>query len=264
MTRPSSLFISHGSPDLVLHDTAARQFLERAATQFERPKGIIVASAHFETARPTLVSDPNPPMIYDFGAFDPRLFEMVYPAPGAPELAQEAANLITRAGMDCALDDKRGYDHGTWVPLSLLYKDADIPIVQLSVQRHMSAEHHFRLGQALRPLVDKEILVIGSGAITHNLEELFGPQGLKYKRTDNEIEWARLFADWISVQVENGDIEALLSYEELAPFARENHPTSEHFLPLMVALGAASTGEGKRLHKSTEFAILAMDAFAFH
>lgn len=264
MTRPSSLFISHGSPDLVLHDTAARQFLESAASRFDKPKGIIVASAHFETDKPTLVSDPSPSMIYDFGGFDERLFEIVYSAPGAPDLAEKAAKLFADAGIECALTQERGYDHGTWVPLSLLYKDADIPIVQLSVQRHLSAEHHFRLGQALRPLVDDEILVIGSGAITHNLEELFGPRGLKFKRTDNEIEWARLFADWISVQVENGNIEALLAYEELAPFARENHPTAEHFLPLMVALGAALTGEGERLHKSTEFAILAMDAFAFH
>jgi len=264
MVRPSSLFISHGSPDLIFHDTVAKQFLEKAAESFAPPKGIVIASAHFETEHPAIVSDALPEMIYDFGPIDRRLNDVVYPAPGSPALAEQAANLIGDAGIDCNLMSKRGYDHGTWVPLSLLYKNADIPVVQLSVQRHLSAAHHYDIGKSLRSLVDEEILVIGSGAITHNLAELFGPSGLKYNRQDDEIEWARLFADWISAQVEAGDVEKLIAYETEAPFARENHPTAEHFLPLMVALGAATDGKGERLHKSTEFAILAMDAFAFH
>ena len=264
MKRPSSLFISHGSPDLIFHDTAAKLFLEEAAESFERPKGIVIASAHFETERPAIVSDPKPDMIYDFGPIDHRLNEVVYPAFGAPDLAQKAAALMEKAGIDCNIIEKRGFDHGTWVPLSLLYKNADIPVVQLSVQRHLSAAHHYDIGKSLRSLVDEEILVIGSGAITHNLAELFGPSGLKHNRQDDEIEWARLFADWISAQVEAGDVEKLIAYETEAPFARENHPTTEHFLPFMVALGASVEGKGTRLHKSTEFAILAMDAFAFH
>ena len=264
MARPSSLFISHGSPDLIFHDTVAKQFLERAAESFEPPKGIVIASAHFETERPAIVNDPAPEMIYDFGPIDRRLSEVVYPAPGAPALAEQAASLITDAGIECDLIDRRGYDHGTWVPLSLLYQNADIPIVQLSVQRHLPASHHYNIGKALRPLVDEEILVIGSGSMTHNLAEVFGPQGLKHDRQDREIEWARLFAEWINVQIVTGNVDDLLDYEANAPFARENHPTAEHFLPLMVALGASSNGQGERLHKSTEFAVLAMDAFAFH
>ena len=264
MARPSSLFISHGSPDLIFHDTVAKQFLERAAESFAPPKGIIIASAHFETERPAIVSDPAPEMIYDFGPIDRRLNEVVYPALGEPELAQRAANLLGNSGIECDLMSKRGYDHGTWVPLSLLYQNADIPIVQLSVQRHLPASHHYNIGKALRPLVDEEILVIGSGSMTHNLAEVFGPQGLKHDRQDQEIEWARVFAEWINVQIATGNIDDLLDYETKAPFARENHPTAEHFLPFMVALGASSNGQGERLHKSTEFAVLAMDAFAFH
>ena len=264
MTRPSSLFISHGSPDLIFHDTAAKRFLAQAANSFAPPKGIVIASAHFETQRPAIVSDPAPEMIYDFGPIDRRLNDVVYPAIGDPALAEKAASLIVDAGIECDLIQKRGYDHGTWVPLSLLYKNADIPIVQLSVQRHLSASHHYDIGKALRPLVDEEILVIGSGSMTHNLAELFGPMGLKHQRGDDEVEWARLFADWMNAQIAAGNVEELLDYETKAPFARENHPTAEHFLPLMIALGASSSGQGKRLHKSTEFAILAMDAFAFH
>ena len=143
MTRPSSLFISHGSPDLIFHDTVAKQFLEQAGKSFDPPEAIIIASAHFETKRPAIVNDPAPAMIYDFGPIDRRLNDVVYPALGAPEIAQSAANLLGDAGIECDLMNKRGYDHGTWVPLSLLYKNADIPIVQLSVQRHLSASHHY-------------------------------------------------------------------------------------------------------------------------
>lgn len=264
MARPSSLFISHGSPDLIFHDTAAKRFLQHAADSFAPPKGIVIASAHFETERPAIVSDPAPEMIYDFGPIDRRLNDVVYPALGDPALAEKAASLLVDAGIECDLTNKRGYDHGTWVPLSLLYKDAEIPIVQLSVQRHLSASRHYDVGKALRPLVDEEILVIGSGSMTHNLAELFGPMGLKHQRGDDEVEWARSFADWMNAQITAGNVDELLDYEAKAPFARENHPTAEHFLPLMVALGASSNGQGERLHKSTEFAILAMDAFAFH
>ena len=264
MARPSSLFISHGSPDLIFHDTVAKQFLEGAADSFKPPKAIIIASAHYETKRPTIVSDAAPEMIYDFGPIDRRLNDVNYPALGAPAIAHKAKDLLIDAGIECDLESKRGYDHGTWVPLSLLYKNADIPIVQLSVQRHLSATHHYNIGKALRPLVDEEILVIGSGSMTHNLSEVFGPQGLKHGRFDQEIEWARLFAEWINVQIVDGAVDELLDYEAKAPFARENHPTAEHFLPLMVALGASANGRGERLHKSTEFAVLAMDAFAFH
>lgn len=264
MTLPASLFISHGSPDIVLHDTAAKKFLEGASEILGKPKGIVIVSAHFETEKPTIVSDPAPGMIYDFGGFDRRLREIIYPAPGDEGFAEKLAACFVTSGIDFDILQKRGYDHGAWVPLSLLYAEADIPIVQLSVQPDQPASHHYQLGVALRPLVQEGLLVIGSGSITHNLSVLFSPNGLLYDREDKEVGWARVFADWVAEQITDGATDKLQNYAEEAPFAAENHPTSEHFLPLFVALGAATDGKGWRLHKSTEFAVLAMDAFAFH
>ncbi|MEM8839858.1 MAG: class III extradiol ring-cleavage dioxygenase, partial [Pseudomonadota bacterium] len=172
--------------------------------------------------------------------------------------------LLSEAGIDHDTIEKRGFDHGTWVPLSLLYPQADIPVVQLSVQPHLTAAHHYAIGHALRPLVDENILVIGTGALTHNLGALFSREGLLHNREDEEVEWARQFADWMNEKVDEGDIESLLDVFEEAPFAVQNHPTPEHLLPFFVALGASTNGSGERLHKSTEFAVLAMDAFAFH
>lgn len=263
MERPTSLYISHGAPDVVLHDTAAKRFLENAGTTFSKPKGIIIASAHFEAAVPTIVSDETPEMIYDFGGFDPKLREMVYPAKGSRALASKVGTLLETASIEHETLKKRGFDHGTWVPLSLLYAEADIPVVQLSIQPNMPPSHHYQLGAALRPLVEEDVLIIGSGSLTHNLGALFGSNGIKYAREDDEVEWARIFADWVSQKIDDAATEELLNYRSEAPFAVENHPTDEHLLPLFVALGASTSGQGRRLHQSTEFSILAMDAFAF-
>lgn len=264
MTQPASLFISHGAPDLALHDTAARKFLQSAGSSIGKPKGIIIASAHFETAHPTIVSDETPEMIYDFGGFDPRLRQFIYPAIGSGDLAARVSELLSMANIENNTLAKRGFDHGAWVPLSLLYPEADIPVVQLSVQPALTPAHHYDMGVALQPLVAEGVLVIGSGAITHNLSELFSPSGIRHQRNDEELEWARLFADWIGERISKGANESLKNYRAEAPFAVENHPTEEHLLPLFVALGASAKGTGERLHKSTQYAILAMDAFAFH
>lgn len=264
MNQPASLFISHGAPDLVLHNTAAKKFLEQASTTLGWPKAIIIVSAHFETTRPAVVSDPEPEMIYDFAGFDPKLRQVVYPAKGDPKLGQQISKLLQDAGIDNDVIERRGFDHGVWVPLSLLYSDANFPVVQLSVQPTMSTQHHYNIGVALRPLVDSGMLVIGSGALTHNLSELFSSNGLLHQRDSDEVAWARVFADWVFDKIQNCESDALINYREQAPFAIKNHPTEEHFLPLLVALGASRSRHGERLHKSTEFAILAMDAFAFH
>lgn len=263
MTGPASLFISHGAPDLVLHDTAAKRFLATAATTTGRPKGIVMASAHFETDRPTVVFDEAPEMIYDFGGFDPKLREIVYPAPGSAALAARVSRLLDDAHLTHDRLEKRGFDHGVWVPLSLIYPDAAIPVVQISVQPARDAAHHFDVGRALMSLADDDVLVIGSGALTHNLGALFSQNGILHRRDSDEVEWARAFADWVADKVAEGDVDNLVAYRQNAPFAVENHPTEEHLLPLFVALGAAGGREGERLHRSTEFAILAMDAFAF-
>ncbi|MEM8795444.1 MAG: class III extradiol ring-cleavage dioxygenase, partial [Pseudomonadota bacterium] len=134
--QPASIFVSHGSPDLVLHNTEAKRFLEGASSDFPRPHAIVSVSAHFETAIPTIVTDPSPEMIYDFRGFDSRLREIVYSAPGSASIGEKISALLSEAGIDHDTIEKRGFDHGTWVPLSLLYPQADIPVVQLSVQPH--------------------------------------------------------------------------------------------------------------------------------
>ncbi len=258
------LFVSHGAPDLAIKATAAHAFLKSYGAETARPRAILMVSAHFETNGPTLVTDPTPGMIYDFGGFDPQLRTMVYPAPGAPDVAARAFDLLAAARFEPRMIEKRGYDHGVWVPLMLLYPAADIPVAQLSVDPARDAAWHYRLGQALRPLTEEGVLVLGSGSLTHNLGEVFTPAGLR-RRDEASPAWVDDFAAWIAEKLADGDVDALLDYRNQAPFAVENHPTDEHLLPLFVALGAAGEGaQGVRLHDSREFGVLAMDAYAFH
>ncbi len=259
--RIEPLFISHGSPEMALNETATHRFLKRFAADGPRPRAVLTVSAHFETDRPALVSDPAPGMIYDFGGFDPRLRDIVYAAVGAPDVAEVAHALLAGAGLAPELVERRGYDHGVWVPLMLIFPDADIPVAQLSVQPRQDAAWHHRVGRTLAPLADDGVLVLGSGSLTHNLHELFSSG--RMTSGDTTIEpWVEAFARWIAERLDEGDIAALLNYRRQAPFAVENHPTDEHLMPLFVALGAAGdNAAGVRLHDAVEFGLLAMDAY---
>lgn len=263
MAAMPSLFVSHGAPNLILYDTPARQFLADYAESIERPTAILSVSAHFETDRPAVVADPAPDMIYDFGGFEDELYTLTYPAPGDPALAERVAGLLSDADLAPAIVRKRGYDHGTWVPLMLLYPGADIPVAQLSVQPGASAAHHYRLGEALAPLRDEGVLIVGSGSFTHNLHEAF--QNLRRGAVDAERpDWVSAFVDWMVPRIEAGAVDDLVAYRTKAPFAVENHPTDEHLMPLYVALGAAGARpKGHRIHESHQFGALELDAFAF-
>ena len=159
------LFVSHGSPELAWRETAAQQFLKRPSRLVVRPRAILMISAHWETACPSVATDAAPETIYDFGAFDPRLRQMVYSAPRACALTEAAVDLLARASFDVQKDREWGYDHGVWIPLKLIYPAADIPIAQVSIQPSGDPWHHFRLGQSLRALRDEGILVIASGGL---------------------------------------------------------------------------------------------------
>ena len=254
-----SIFVSHGSPMILLGDTPARDFLSGFGQELGRPKAILIASAHFESRAPVLSADAAPAMIYDFGGFPRPLFQMQYPAPGAPDLAQRAAHLLGEAGIGAQPISNRGYDHGTWVPLKLMYPDADIPVVQISVQTQLSAAHHIAMGRALQPLREEGVLIIGSGSLTHNLYEL--------RREGGDLpppEWVSGFADWTHEVLAEGRESDLAVWAELAPFARQNHPSAEHFLPLPFAYGAGGAGaKGRRVHTSCEYGVLMMDAYVF-
>ena len=259
-----SLFISHGSPDVAIAETEATHFLRGLATGLPRPRAIVVASAHFEAEGRVLVSgDANPETIHDFGGFDRSLYEIRYQAPGDTKLAAAIAAALGEGGFAAEVVTERGFDHGTWVPLTVAFPQADIPVVQVSIDPDQGPAYHLRLGEALGFLRHEGVLVIGSGSVTHNLGEAFARirQG---KRHDATPEWVSGFADWMTERLMAGDRSALEAYRSEAPFARENHPTDEHLMPLYVALGAAGAGaKATKLHASHDFGVLAMEAFAF-
>jgi 4,5-DOPA dioxygenase extradiol len=260
MAAAPTLFISHGSPMIAISSSPARDFLEKLGKTMPKPPAIVIASAHFGTARPAVVGDAHPGMIYDFGNFPQPLFEIVYPAPGDPVVAMKVAGLLQAAGFAPAIATNRGYDHGTWVPLSLMYPEADIPVVQVSLQPKLGAGHHLALGRALASLRNEGVLVIGSGTASHNLHEYYGVG----RGNGAPPDWVTQFDAWVREKAIAGDADALVVYREEAPFAERNHPTEEHFLPLHVALGAAGEGaRGELLHSSYD-GILSMDAYAFH
>lgn len=258
-----TLFLSHGAPNLLIVDVPARRFLENLAAQFARPRAILVVSAHWETAVPRVnaIAGPNP-TIHDFGNFDPRLFSAAYPAPGAPEVAARVSELLAAEGVRSEIDAARGLDHGAWVPLALVYPEADIPVLQLSVQTALGPAHHLALGRALARLREEGVFIIASGSFTHDLSE--------FRRYWHDIgakapQWVSDFADWYDQALTEGRVDDLLAYRRLAPFAAKNHPTEEHLLPIYVALGAAGPqAKAEHLHASTTYGVLRMDVYAFH
>ena len=256
-----TIFLSHGSPMLALQDSPARRFLQGLGTSLPRPQAIVVVSAHWETrGGPAVSLAPQPDTIHDFGGFPRALFEMRYPAPGAPDAAERAAALLEAHGIPAGRSAQRGLDHGAWVPLSLMYPEADIPVAQVSVVHDASPAEHERIGQALAALRNEGVLVVGSGSLTHNLYEFRG-QGV-----DAPVpHWVSEFEAWMKARLDAGDRAALLDYRRAGPFAAQNHPTEEHLLPLFVAMGAAGPGaRATRLHASFEHGVLAMDAYAFN
>jgi 4,5-DOPA dioxygenase extradiol len=258
MTLPS-LFLSHGAPTLPLTESPAREFLVGLGRRLPRPKAILVVSAHWETAQPELNAIERNDTIHDFYGFPRALYDLRYPAPGAPELAAEIAAQLKAAGLDATLDGSRGLDHGAWVPLLLMYPQADIPVLQLSIQTERGPKHHLDIGRALQALREQDVLVIGSGSFTHNLMEFRGA-----RLDDPPPPWVDAFADWVDDAVTENRVDDLLDYRRLAPYARNNHPTEEHFLPLFAALGAAGEGaRAERLHTSSTYSVLRMDVYAF-
>jgi 4,5-DOPA dioxygenase extradiol len=253
------LFVSHGAPTLPIEPGETGASWRKLGEQLPRPSAILVISAHWDTPVPTVSRVAQPETIHDFYGFPAELYKLQYPAPGAPELARTVESVLKQAGIPVQLDDTRGLDHGAWVPLSLMYPKADIPVTQLSLQSGKDPSWHNALGQALRPLREQGVLIIGSGSITHNLRALF-----KHPQGEPVPHWVTEFIDWIAEKIAAGDIDALSAYRTLAPHAVQNHPTDEHLLPLFVALGAADKiDHSVRLNQVTTYGMLAMDAWLF-
>ncbi len=253
------LFLSHGAPSLPLEAGETGTAWRQLGAQLPKPSAILVISAHWETRILTVSRAVQPETIHDFSGFPEELYRLQYPAPGAPQMAEAAAQALQQAGIPVLLDDTHGLDHGAWVPLSFMFPQADIPVAQLSLQPEQDPAWHLALGRALRPLREQGVLIVGSGAITHNLRAVF-----RHPPGEPVPEWVTGFRDWIAARIKAGDLDALCAYRTLAPNAAQNHPTDEHLLPLFVALGAASKVDGARhLNQVTTFGLLAMDAWLF-
>jgi 4,5-DOPA dioxygenase extradiol len=256
-----SLFVPHGAPTIALDPGAAGAALAAYPVGLPRPRAIVVISAHWHTERPTVGVAARFDTIHDFWGFPEALYSLRYPATGCPEAAKEVTRALTEAGFAVDADGKRGLDHGAWIPLRLMFPDADVPVIPLSLQGHLGTRHHLRLGEALAPLARQGFLILASGNLTHNLRDFqtavaSGGQVPAYVRE---------FADWVWRRIGDDDIEALLDYRIQAPGAARAHPTEDHLLPLFVALGAGGDkARAERFHAGIDSHVLAMDAFAFH
>ena len=258
ITSMPSLFVSHGAPDLPLSDCPARKFLLHLGKQLPQPKAILTISPHWMTSVSTLSTAPQMRAIYDFDGFSQALYQLRYDAPGlSTAFHQKVIAKLKAAKLPTAIDPGRGLDHGAWVPLSLMYPDAQVPVTQLSLPAHWSPGQLLALGEALAPLRAEGILILASGSATHNLWQ-FGDRALNSPAPD----WVKAFEQWLVDAVEQGDIERLLQFSQ-APYAKENHPTPEHLLPLFIAIGAGNSNPGKMMHRSYTYGIFSMATFGF-
>ena len=258
MSRLPVTFVSHGAPTHALDAGAAGTAWDELGKTLPRPQAVLAISPHWDTEAPMVSAAVVPDTIHDFYGFPDPLYEIRYPAPGAPELACRTTSLLEDAGIRTAVHPNRGLDHGAWVPLRRMYPAADVPVTQLSTQFRKGPEHHFRIGQALAPLANEGVLVFGTGGITHNLREFFNdiPPGQSAPYVDE-------FRNWMLEKMRAGDIDALLDYRKRAPHAARAHPTDDHLMPLYVALGAADGAKVARVHASVDRGVMAMDAYVF-
>jgi 4,5-DOPA dioxygenase extradiol len=259
MQRLPTLFLSHGSPMHALDPGGAGKAWQAMAAALPRPRAVLIASAHWETSLPMVTGGERLQTIHDFGGFPAPLYKLRYDAPGAPDIAQEAASLLQQSDLGASVNACRGIDHGAWVPLRWMYPEVDMPVVQLSVQPGLGTAHHLQLGRALQPLTQRGVLVIGSGHVTHNLRDW-----MTSRDAMQPLPYVTAFADWLGRTLAQDDEEALLAYRDRAPGAVQAHPTEEHFLPLYIALGAAGPhAAAQRTYAGLEGAALSMDAYEF-
>ena len=248
-------FISHGGgPWSYMDDPSRASYAKLEASLAAMPgeigvtpAAVLMVSAHWEEAEFTLTAHPKPPMVYDYYGFPDYTYRIRYDAPGEPSLAARTRQMIEEAGIPARLDAERGFDHGAFTPLKVIYPQADVPVVQLSLKTGLDPEAHLALGRAIAPLRDQGVLIVGSGLSYHNLRQFFSPRG-----------WGPSgeFDGWLNGVLQVGDPKErakLLAAWEAAPAARAAHPREEHLLPLMVAAGAAGDVAAERTYHETDF-----------
>ena len=255
--RAPVLFISHGSPTFALEPGALGARLKAVGATLETVRAVLVVSPHWLTRGVGVMTTAQPATVHDFGGFPQPLYELQYPAPGAPEIALKAAHLLQAAGYPVGVTDRQGLDHGAWVPLMHLLPSARVPVFQVSLPHDIDAAGALRLGQALAPLREEGVVIVGSGSMTHNLYEL--------QRQDGPAApYVSEFTAWMRQAARARDLPALAAYRTLAPHAQRAHPTDEHLLPLQVAVGASDDGEAwELLGDEVRYQTLSMESYAW-
>lgn len=251
-------FVSHGSPMVAIETGPYQEALERFGRE-PRPEAVVVISAHWESGDAVrIASAAKHHLVYDFGGFPKELYTLQYGAAGAPELAQRIDGMLRDAGVPSELDPARGLDHGVWVPLRRIYPQADVPVVELSIPGTRSPAELFRIGELLSPLRSEGVLILGSGGIVHNLKRL------DWRHREGPAEgWALDFDRWFAAKLEAWDIDGLARYQQSAPSAALAVPTTEHFHPVFVVLGAAGKqGRVECIYEGFEYGTLSMRSFA--
>ncbi|MGL4409838.1 MAG: DODA-type extradiol aromatic ring-opening family dioxygenase [Zoogloea sp.] len=254
MSRLPTYFISHGGgPWPWMQDGYAAAYeklaaaLGRMPAEIEGPiRAVLMISAHWEAPEFSVMTHPQPEMLYDYYGFPEHTYQIRYPAPGDPALAEAVATRLEAAGFPVARDARRGYDHGTFTPMAVIFPEARMPIVQLSLKAGLDPATHMALGRALAPLRDEQILILGSGLSYHNLRA-FGPQARAPSAAFDQ--W---LAETLALEDASARRQRLCDWAQ-APAARFAHPREEHLLPLMVALGAAESGVARRVYHQTDF-----------
>lgn len=250
-----ALFVSHGAPTFAVEP--GRLGPQLAAVGQSLPAGteaMLIVSAHWQTPGIQVMTTARPQTIHDFGGFPPELYQILYPAVGSPAFADKAARLLQAAGFAVSLDATRGLDHGAWVPLRYLRPRGDIPVFQVSLPEALDAPLALKMGAALSALREEGVLIVGTGSLTHNLREVF--------RGTQDVAYAEAFVAWVRHALERRDVKALTHYRKEAPAAARAHPTEEHFLPLLVALGATSASDTlKVLEGGMTYQVLSMESY---
>lgn len=257
MRKAPVLFISHGAPTFALEPGLLGPRLNALGPHLSGVKAVLVVSPHWQTHGVAAMTNPAPGTVHDFGGFPQALYTLQYPAAGQPKLALEAARLLSRAGFEAGVDERRGLDHGAWVPLRHLLPKADVPVFQVSMPINLDTASALRLGQALAPLREQGVLIMGSGSLTHNLHDLWQFQS-------GDAPYAREFVAWARQAVLDHDVARLVAYRRRAPHAERAHPSEEHFLPLLVALGASTADEPAQvIEGGITYGMLSMESYAW-
>jgi 4,5-DOPA dioxygenase extradiol len=257
VSRAPVLFISHGAPTFAIEPGMLGPALQKLGHQLPPLKAVLVVSPHWQTNGVAVMTTVAPETVHDFGGFPANLYRLQYPAVGHPDFAREAAALLVDSGFATQLDERRGLDHGAWVPLMHLRPKANLPVFQVSMPFNLNASQALQMGQALTPLRKLGVLIVASGSMTHNLYEVRQP-------VSAPLAYAQEFANWIRTAVQANAVSSLIDYRSEAPHAVRAHPTQEHFLPLLVALGAKDDGDAVQfLDGGITHGVLSMDSYAW-